>query len=163
VVVAAGFGARRAGKAGPALAAALAAIGVVAVVEVAADPQLQRYDFRGAARRIGPGERAIVVTPAGGRGPLAAYLPGTRQLPFGARVREVVLLGMYARDGSGRSRVAGGRPAPPIPGFTRVVQRIDTRTYTLIRLRAPAPRPVDPVLLRTRGLGSAETTALLEP
>jgi hypothetical protein len=161
VVAAAGFGARRAGALGLAGAAALCAVGVAVVVKTATDPHLQRNDFRAAAREIGARPGAIVVTPDNGTAPLAAYGLKVAPLPPGTRVTEIVVLGMRSQDEATRARAYDPAFAPRVPGF-RQTERIDRDAYTLIRLRAPHPIPVDPAQLQTTRLGAGNAAVLAE-
>src|SRR5207247_1451270 len=82
--------------------------------------------------------RAIVVHPDAGLDPLLVYRRGAR--PFtarGARVREVVIVAI------GRSRGELGRngrfPLPP-KRFFHIVQRVEGRYFTELRLRSSEPR-----------------------
>lgn len=146
VVLATGLAASRAGLAA---AGALCAIGAVAAIAVAAEPEFQRDDWRGAARALGPAavERALVVTPVDGRLPLSIYLPSARQAggqePL--TVREIDYLGLPGRR-PGASPQPPDEPfpgAPGVPGFA-LAQRIDRPTFTLIRYRAAQPVTVLP-------------------
>jgi len=129
---------------------ALCAIWVGVVVVDAADPLLQtRADWRGAAEAVGPvspGGRALVVTPAAaGRKPLQVYLPDAALLKQdGVPVREVVMLSVRSSEKeklATKAQPPGTAPGFLPPGFAEV-QRTRTRTYALIRYRAPAPMPV---------------------
>lgn len=163
IAVAAGFGARRARVAGIATAAALSAIGVAVVVKVATDPHLQRFDYRGAARQLEgtrPG-RAIVANPLSSLTPFGAYLPGIDHLPPGARVREVVIVGLRSQDESTRARTFDPRYAPRVPGF-RQVARANEDTYTLIVMRADRPTRVDLHRLQTTRMGTGRAALLLQ-
>ncbi|MGI8593963.1 MAG: glycosyltransferase family 39 protein [Solirubrobacteraceae bacterium] len=149
ICVAAGCAAPRARRAGLALAAALCAIWVGVVVADAADPLLQtRADWRGAAEAVGPvppGGRAVVLTPAAGRKPFQVYLPDAALLKRTAvSVGEVVLLSVRSSDEESLAIKAqpAGTPAGFLPpGFAEVERKL-TRTYALIRYRAPAPETV---------------------
>jgi 4-amino-4-deoxy-L-arabinose transferase-like glycosyltransferase len=139
-IVAVGFGARRAGRAGPAAAVALGAVSLAVVVAVAASPEYQRGDWRGAARALGPvpdRARALVITPAYGVIPLNIYSPGTTVLPPGpVDVAEIDVIAVAERSAGQTPKPP--RPAelpPPPPGFDPPeVRRTDT--YTLVRYRA---------------------------
>ncbi|HEX8159731.1 MAG TPA: glycosyltransferase family 39 protein, partial [Solirubrobacteraceae bacterium] len=80
----AGAGIAALGQAAPraarAAAAAMCVVGVVGTVGVAADPALQRDDWRGAARALGSAgaPRVIAATPPASLVPLRYYLPGLR-------------------------------------------------------------------------------------
>jgi hypothetical protein len=139
-IVAVGFGARRAGRAGVAAAVALGAVSLAVVLGVAASPEYQRGDWRGAARALGPvpeRARALVITPAYGVIPLNIYSPGATVLPPGpVGVAEIDVMAVAERS-------AGQTPAPPRPdelpapppGFGAPEVR-RTGTYTLVRYRA---------------------------
>jgi len=130
----------------PAVAAAVAAcaLALVAVVGVAADPALQRDDWRGAARALGaPAGARVIVTSPGGFVPLRYYLPRLR--PFGpgpVTAAEVDYLALAPRRGGARGTPP--RPARPplaLPGFA-VAQRVQTETFTVLRTRAASARPL---------------------
>jgi uncharacterized membrane protein len=131
-------------------AAALAAacgLALVAVVGVAADPALQRDDWRGAARALAPaaaGERVIVSSP-GALVPLRYYLPGLRPLrPTPVMAAEIDYVGLALRRGGARGRPPRPPGSPqPGPGFA-VAGRTEAATFTVVRMRAPAPQPVAP-------------------
>ncbi len=129
----------------PALAAAAVAcaLGLVAVIGVAVDPEYQRDDWRGAARAMGtdPGGDRVVVAPPGALIALRYYLPRLRPLaePF-TPTAEVDYVVLAARRSGGRSTPA--RPAAdpePGPGF-RAAGRTEAKTFTVIRMRPPAPQ-----------------------
>lgn len=150
VVVGAGLGARRAGRVGVAAAAVLCAIGLVTVVGVAVDPSYQREDWRGVAAALGPappGGRAIVVTPATGRVPLAAYLGDAKPVPPArGLVREVAMVVVSAPETGGGSIAKPPRPvAPrhPIPGLVEV-RRVYAETFSVIVFRNVNRFPIGP-------------------
>ena len=161
VAVAAGFGARRAGRLGIAAAAGLCAIGVAVVVKVATDSDLQRYDYRGVAARLdGPHPtRAIVANPLNSVTPFAAYLRGIDHLPPGTPVSEIAIVGLRSQDESTRARVFDPAYDPVVPGFERTL-RVDTDTYTLILLRGSRPTAVDLQRLQGIRLGEGEAALL---
>jgi hypothetical protein len=144
--------------------AAACALALVAVVGVAVDPALQRDDWRGAARALGTaeGERVIVGAP-GSLVPLRYYLPGLR--PLGATPAtavEVDYVGLAMHLGGSRSTPPRPRGNPlPGPGFV-VAKRLETATFTVVRMRAPAPQPVAPGALAT-GLDGRPAVALTQP
>ena len=82
IVLAAGFGARAAGRIGIAGAAALCALSVALVVAVPLDARYQRSDWRAIAEALGPApaSRAIVVSPASDTAALEHYLGPSRRL-----------------------------------------------------------------------------------
>ena len=128
MVVAAGL----AGQLGLAGALVVCAVAVVVNVEVATDVKLQRDDWRGAARALGPAPetRVVVVTPEYAKKPLRLYAGSLPPLPpEGAVVREVVAI-VYGRPPED--------PAPP-QGFAEV-SHVRTPSYVLVRYRSPAAR-----------------------
>jgi hypothetical protein len=164
IAVAAGFGARKAGWLGIGAAAALCALGVAVVLKIATDDHLQRYDYRAASDLLRPETyrpRAIVANPENSLTPFAAYLDGVDHLPPGARVREIVFVGMRSQDESTRARAFDPTYVPRVPGF-RQTERAEFDLYTLITVRAPRPRPVDLRALQAARLGDDEAVLLLQ-
>jgi mannosyltransferase len=163
VVLAAGFGARRAGVAAPLMAAGLCALSLATVIAVDARPEFQRDDWRGVAEALGEptGERAIVVNPIAGRVPLQYYMDRIDEFPEGFHpVREIDLVAVTSRRPGQTPRPP--RPAnPSVPGF-RVVARRETDTYTLIRLRADAPVPIAPAGLTSLRLAPSLAVTLIQ-
>jgi hypothetical protein len=96
VVLAAGFGARRAGHLGLLAAGVLCAMGLIAAVGVAADRDLQRPDWRPLIRMLGPPPRhapgrALIVQHYHMLLPLSLYMRGLRRIDprIGARVNQI--------------------------------------------------------------------------
>jgi hypothetical protein len=118
--------ARRLGIAG---AAVICAVALTVNVEVASDAKLQRDDWRGAARALGPAQ-AVVVTPEYESKPLRLYARELAPIPpQGADVTRLVT-------------ISNGRPphaAPPPQGFTEQ-SRTTTPSYVITRYAAPAPQ-----------------------
>jgi hypothetical protein len=143
--------------------AAACALALVAVVGVAVDPALQRDDWRDAARALGPagGERVIVSSP-GAFVPLRYYLPGLRPLVAPATTAEVDYVAIAMHRGGSRSAPPRPRDNPlPAPGFV-VAERLETASFTLVRMRAPAPRGLAPEALVV-GLDGSPAAALAQP
>jgi mannosyltransferase len=143
VVVAIGFGSRRAGWLGLGAAGALCVLSVVVLVKAAAEPRLQRDDWRGAAGALTPSPvpRAVVVNP-GYTSAVVYYLPHARHVAWGqppVTVQEIAFLVVGSP--------APPTPAPPAAGFV-LAQRRDEPSYSLIRFRADAPRRVSTATLR---------------
>jgi hypothetical protein len=165
LAVAAGLGAHRSGRLGVAAAAALCALSVFVVVSVSARPELQRDDWRGIARALGPpaGSRAIVVSPINGSIPLGLYLHGLTKLPpAGAQVSEIDAVAVAQRV-AGQTRSAPPvPPATPPPGF-REVARHQGPTYTVVRYRAAAPVAITPVMVAPVALPPASHDYVLQP
>jgi mannosyltransferase len=150
----------------PAAAATAAASGLalVAVVGVAVDPAFQRDDWRGAARALGTadGERVVVGMP-GALVPLRYYLPGLERLGASPpTVAEVDYIGLAMHRGGSRSAPPRPRADPlPGPGFI-VAEHLETATFTVVRMRAPAPERVAPGALAV-GLDGRPAVALSQP
>jgi mannosyltransferase len=144
--------------------AAACALALVAVVGVAVDPALQRDDWRGAARALGPagGARVIVGMP-GALVPLRYYLPGLRPLGTApATTAEVDYIGLALRRGRGRATPPRPRDNPrPGPSFEDA-KRTETSTFTVVRMRAPVPQPVAPATLAV-GLDGRPAEPLVDP
>jgi 4-amino-4-deoxy-L-arabinose transferase-like glycosyltransferase len=142
VIIVAAFG--LAGRRGLIGAAAICAVALVVNVEVATDVKLQRDDWRGAAKALGPAPetRVVTVTPPYDKKPLRLYAGSLPPLPpQGADVRELVAI-VYGRPPAD--------PAPPA-GFPEVVERVRTPSYVLVRYRSPAPRHYAGVALIQKG------------
>jgi hypothetical protein len=165
LVAAVGMGARQSGLLGTGLAAAACALSVYVVLSVDARPELQRDDWRGIARTLGPPTaraRAIVVTPINGSIPLGLYLPGLSTLtPAGAPVSEIDAVAVATRK-AGETRHAPPVPtvAPP-PGF-REVGRHSGKTFTVVRYRADTPMPIVPSNLGSFALGPGTPDYVLQ-
>jgi hypothetical protein len=133
VVLAAGFGVRRAGWAGLALAAAFCLCSLVFTLEIDRLPRLQREDLRNAAAEVGPlGPQTVVVTNRYAAGePLRYYL--------GARSAEGALPPLREIDlvGSAQAARAARRLLPP--AFHRVESKPVSYNFTLTRFRSPRP------------------------
>jgi len=141
IVLAAGFGARRAGRAGIAAAAALSLVSLFAVVAVDANPRYQRGDWQGAARALGSlrEPRAVVITPVVGKVPLSLYTTNIADVPpYALPLRDIVAIGVAERrTGQTPEPPRPTAPPAPLPGF-RLVERRYEDTYTLLHYRAEA-------------------------
>ncbi|MGI9100747.1 MAG: glycosyltransferase family 39 protein [Solirubrobacteraceae bacterium] len=129
--------------------AAACGLALAAVVGVATDPALQRDDWRGAARALGTAESArVIVTSPGALVPLGYYLPGLRLLGAApATAVEVDYVALALRRGAARGSPPRPRHSPlPGPGF-EVAGRTEAATFTVVRMRAPAPQPLAPGVL----------------
>jgi mannosyltransferase len=137
IALAQGFATTRGGSVG---AAVLAAIGVSVTLLVAATPQLQRKDLRGAAATIGPPTvtRALVIAPSSR---IDVYMSGLRDVPGrGGPVREVVFLGLPVKE-AGEDAIVPRMLVPPFEatGF-KLSERVSAERFTMLRFRAPRPR-----------------------
>jgi mannosyltransferase len=174
LLVAAGLGARRAGMLGLAGAAALCAVGVVAAVGVMRDRNLQRPDWRPAARALGPrpaagsaAGRAILVQHYRQLLPLSLYMPGLRAVPRrGALVSELDVISIAAPRvrlcwWGAACNLTGSQmqSSYPIPGF-RVIWRRRELQFTILRMVASAPVRLTPRIvsqaLTTTSMGHDE-------
>jgi mannosyltransferase len=134
VVLAAGFGVRRAGWAGLALAGAFCLCSLAFTIEIDRLPRLQREDLRNAAEELGPArpDRAIVTIKYAANQPLRYYL-GARfahgPLP---PLREIDLVG---------SRIAARKSARRLlpPAFHQVESKPVSYNFTLTRFRSDRP------------------------
>jgi len=118
-------------------------------IRVARDPSLQRSDWRGLARLLGPPRQArvLVVQPTYATGALALYgHPTTGVLP-GARVAEVDVVG--AVDPAAVLTAA--------PGF-RPVERRTVHTLSLTRYRSAEPQA-----LTAAAMSRSHLSLVLEP
>jgi mannosyltransferase len=141
LVVAAGLA--KAGRAGIAGAAVICAVALTVNLEVTQDADLQRDDWRQAAKQLGtppPNQtRAVIVSPDFAKKPLRLYAGSLPPLPPSTPVNEVYLL-VNARPPS--------PPPPPPPGF-QAGPTTRTPSYTLTRYLSAAPAPVDPTKFPT--------------
>ncbi len=177
LAVATAFSLARADLARPALAA-VCAIGAALVVAVALDSSHQRVDWRGAARGIGPQDRAriIVLAPDYGgafaRVPFRVYRPRALSVDVAlARPRpQFTELAMRPEDAGAPRRLVvdeivlvsqGSTLAASLPPEFELIER-DER-YGLSRFRSPAPVAVAPDRLVRRGADIIDTAVLFEP
>ncbi len=140
---------------GPAVIAAVCAVFLVLNVVIDTEPKLQRADWRGISRVVGPapGLRAIVA-PKDGRHALLYYLPRAREVPEGAvTVAEIDLLG--------RSHAPGPRFGPMPAGFGRV-SRVHARRFYFLRYSARSPQRVTIDQLRNARLDEPRAAILLQ-
>jgi hypothetical protein len=162
IVIAAGLGARAAGRAGIAAAAAMCALSLALVIAVSASPAHHRSDWRGAAEALGPipqSARALVITPAPfGADALVTYSPDIVFLPPGpVGVGEIDVVAVAnRRDGQSPRPPRPERLPPPPPGFgSPEVEEGDT--YTLVRYRATdGVGPVTVPILVSLDIGDGE-------
>jgi hypothetical protein len=158
LLIAAGLGA--AGRIGLVGAIAICAVALTVNLQVASDAKLQRDDWRGAAKALGPAgaaPRAIVVSPDFEKRSLRLYAGSLPPMPAqGATVREV--------DVIGRARPPSfpDPPPPGTPGVFSIAGRARTASYELIRYRAPVAVPVTPGALAASRLGHMPAAILIQ-
>jgi hypothetical protein len=112
---------------------------------VTSDARLQRTDWRDAAKQLGAGTKAIVVTPAWDEKPLQLYAKDLGVLPSTPTPVTEVL------------SIAEGQPPrfpdpPPPPGFRMAEKRV-TASYELIRYVSDSPQPVSGATLTASKIG----------
>jgi mannosyltransferase len=160
VLLGAGFGARRAGRAGLALAAAFCLCSLVFTIEIDRLPRLQREDLRNAAAEVGPLRvgKAVVGPRYSASQPLRWYLHGsfaTGPLP---PLREIDLVGSRAAAQESARRLL---PA----AFRQVESKPVSYDFTLTRFRAPHPVRVPLAVLEQGALvgGGGRASVLVAP
>ena len=160
LVVAAGFGAARAGRWGAAGLIGLVVLSLVCIANVIRDPDFQRDNWRGAVQALGkPAAARAIVADGVGAVTLAPYLHGAGAYPpAGTPVREVDVI-WVGRAGYGRPLI--GVAPVALGGFQR--QEIRTKSYIVVRYRAPTAKPVPFVNLRELYPVPARALAYLQP
>jgi hypothetical protein len=160
LVVAAGFGAARAGRWGAAGLIGLVVLSLVCIANVIRDPDFQRDNWRGAVQALGaPATVRAIVADGVGAVTLPPYLHHAGAYPpAGTPVREVDVI-WVGRAGYGRPLI----PVAPVVlgGFQR--REIRTKSYIVVRYRAPTAKPVPFVNLRELYPVPARAQALLQP
>jgi hypothetical protein len=127
IVVAAGFGARRAGKLGLAAVGALVAASLAVTITISVDGELQRDDWQAIAGAT-VGEGLVVVTPAYEHRALLHYRDDLELAQSkGATVTEVEIVSPKSRTGSERLE--------PPPGFVLVDEQ-ERQRWTVRRYRS---------------------------
>jgi mannosyltransferase len=131
----------------PAAVGAACALALVAIAGVATVPTMQRDNWRGAVRALGPIKGVRVLSaPEGAIVPLRYYLPHV-QVANAPQVRtaEIDYLALAPRI-KGKT---GGRPKPPRPRHPpepkpsfKLTKRAFTDTYSVLRLQAKGPENV---------------------
>lgn len=146
LVTAVGMGAQRARRLGAGVAVAACALSLFVVVSVDTRPELQRDDWRGAARALGgfEGARALVISPINGSIPLGLYLPLNKL--HGAEVMEVDAVAVAPRVAGETRKAPPVRVRTPPAGFHEVARKLGP-TYTVVRYRSDAPVVVRPETL----------------
>jgi 4-amino-4-deoxy-L-arabinose transferase-like glycosyltransferase len=156
VVVAAGLGSRRAGRAGTVGAVLLCACSLAATLGMSTRPELQRPDWRAVAAEMGPITSArAVIADATGAEPLRLYLPqvalGTASSP--TLIREIALVRRIPRAGpnAGCRRLSCLPALPPASAGDAVrlsVRHARIGDYAVARWLLRHPARVTPQHLR---------------
>jgi hypothetical protein len=160
VVVAVGFGAARAGGWGAVGVVGIVLLSLVCIGNVIGDPDFQRDNWRGAVQALGaPTAKRAIVADGVGAVTLPPYLHDAGSYPpAGTPVREVDMIWL-GRAGYGRPLTS---VAPIVlPGFQR--QEIRTKSYIVVRYRAPTATPVPFANLRELYPVPARAQAYLQP
>jgi 4-amino-4-deoxy-L-arabinose transferase-like glycosyltransferase len=160
VLLGAGFGARRAGRAGLALAAAFCLCSLVFTIEIDRLPRLQREDLRNAAAEVGPLRpgKAVVTIRYSGNQPLRWYLGASFADGPLPPLREIDLVG------SGTAARKSARRLLP-PAFRQVESKPVSYDFTLTRFRAAHPVRVPLAVLEQGALvaGGGRASVLVAP
>lgn len=130
-------------RAGAVLAAAACAVFVWADVRVVHHRELQRDDWRGVARALGPPRpgRVVVVVPGWQEKPLALYDRGLRVMGLPRVANEVI----DVTYNGARPRPGPRGTAPPPRPFRRVwTNNVQRMTLTLYRAPRPSLVPLPP-------------------
>ncbi len=164
LIVAAGFGARRAGAGGVAAAGTLCALCVTVVALVAVDTRLQRHDWRSAADLIArSGREQAVVTPrwgfqafklylGAGQRDLRASWPSAEPTPPGVvRVSDVVVVTLTNVP----------VPSPQLDGF-RVMEQRSLGHLAVARLHSDHVRRMSQVTLAAIPTGDDEVRTFVQ-
>ena len=159
IVLAAGFGVRRAGRAGLALAGAFCLCSLIFSIEIDRLARLQREDLRNAAEQIGalhPG-LAVVTIKFSGNEPLRYYLDARYPHQAVLRLREIDLVGSRQAAQRSANRLLG-------PAFAVVESKPVSYNFTLTRLRSRRPLAVRLALLERAALvgGGRYSSVLIE-
>lgn len=147
--------ARRTGNVGVALAALLVFAFAALSVDVYLSPRLQRGDWAGLARAIGPMSSGKVLTTVElGSAPLQYYLHGLRNLPSTASVPVSEI------DEAGYAPLRSSAGSPPAGGF-HLVARQDVNGLILYRFRSSKPVWVSEAQLRRHVITLARPEVLV--
>ena len=141
------------------IAIALAGVTVVAFatvcIDVSLSPRLQRGNWRGVARALGPLQRrAAISTVQLASAPLQYYLRAIRNLPSGRAVTVSEI------DEIGYAPLRSDAGEPPAAGF-RLVARLAVDGLITYRFRASAPVAVSELALRRAVLTQARPEVLV--
>ena len=160
VLLGAGFGVRRAGRAGLALAAVFCLCSLAFTLEIDRLPRLQREDLRNAAAEVGPLRPglAVVASRYATSQPLRYYLGAEVAAGALPLLREIDLVG---------SAKAANRDARRLlpPAFRRVGSRPVSYNFTLTRFRSRRPTRVPLGVLERGALvgGGGSASVLIAP
>jgi mannosyltransferase len=157
VIIAAGFGVRRAGLAGLGLAAAFCLLGLAFTIEIDRLQKYQRENLANAAAAIGPahGQRAVVAVRYFADWPLMYYLDAHRASGSLPPLREIDLVGSKSNANRYARRLLPRQ-------FHRVESKPVTWNFTLTRFRSATPVAVPlRVLQQGRLIGGGPVASVL--
>jgi mannosyltransferase len=148
IALAAGFGARRAGRVGPLCAGALCGLFTLSVALTVTHKDLQRDDWRGVAAALGKAhETRVILVPRGGSRPLRLYLPAVRRAPQTERLTPAILtkevIVIVKKKQKKKEKKNGALPRRFIRTQQRTVSSFEIATFRSRRavrlaLRAPS-------------------------
>jgi mannosyltransferase len=143
LIIAAGFGARRAGPAGLGMAAAFCLLGLAFTIQIDRLQKYQRENLANAAAAIGPahGQRAVVAVRYASDWPLMYYLNAHRATGAVAVLREIDLVGSKTNANRYARRLLPRQ-------FRRVESKPVSWNFTLTRFRSRRPVVVPLGILR---------------
>ncbi|MBS1845563.1 MAG: hypothetical protein JST53_14195 [Actinobacteria bacterium] len=157
IVIGAGFGARRAGRAGLTAAAAFCLCSLFFTLEIDRLPRLQRENLRNAAAVVGPLRpgQALVTQRYTANQPLRYYLGAEFATGTPPPLREIVLVGTAA---------SVRHAAHLLPRtFRPLGSRAVSYDFTLARFRAARPVPVPLRRLQNAALVGGSPSVLVAP
>jgi mannosyltransferase len=143
-------------RAGAAIAVAVVLAFAAVSIDVDLSPRLQRGNWRGLARVLGPARsaRAITTVELGGA-PLQYYLPGLELVHTGRTVRVSEI------DETGYAPLRASAGEPPAPGF-HLVAHANVDGLILYRFRSPVARVVSQATLRRHVITLAHPEVLVQ-
>lgn len=148
------IGARRTTTTGMVLGGLLALAFLVVTIDVDLSPRLQRGDWRGVARLLGPSTpRRVIATVELASAPLEYYTPGLHNVTPGSRltVNEI--------DQVGYRPLTPSAAKPPVSGF-HLLSRRETNGLIVYRFVSPLPRVVSESVLRMHVITAAHPEVL---
>jgi 4-amino-4-deoxy-L-arabinose transferase-like glycosyltransferase len=157
VIIAAGFGVRRAGLAGLGLAAAFCLLGLAFTIQIDRAQKYQRENLANAAAAIGPehGRRAVVAVRYFADWPLMYYLDAHRASGSLPPLREIDLVGSKSNADRYARRLLPRQ-------FEEVESKPVSWNFTLTRFRSRAPVAVPLRILRQgRLIGGGPVASVL--
>jgi mannosyltransferase len=159
VIIAAGFGVRRAGLTGLAMAAAFCLLGLAFTIEIDRSQKFQRENVANAAAAIGPAQRqrAVVAVRHFGDWPLMYYLDAHQARGRVAALREIDLVGSETNTDRYARRLLPRQ-------FRQTESKPVSWNFTLTRFQSPRPVAVALRILRQGRLvgGNPVATVLVQ-